>query len=135
MNAMNNALTPAEKYERQKELARLRQKRFYEKNSEIIKQKKKSDRMELKQLRTQMVNTQINPPIVPAPAPKRTALDDLAQYASDDEYEEPTQQFEEDEEYFLPENEPNSTMNSSGLSLKKASIPLKNGHRRNTNLL
>ena len=106
MNAMNNVLTPAEKYERQKELARLRQKRFYEKNSETIKQKKKSDRMELKQLRTQMVNTQINPPIVPAPAPKRTALDDLAQYASDDEYEEPTQQFEEEEEDILPKNEP-----------------------------
>ena len=85
VNAMNNVLTPAEKYERQKELARLvRQKRFYEKNSETIKQKKKSDRMELKQLRTEMVNTQINPPIVPAPAPKRNALDDLAQYASDE---------------------------------------------------
>ena len=87
---MYNVLTPAEKYERQKELSRLRQKRFYEKNSETIKQKKKSDRMELKQLRTQMANTQINPPIVPAPASKRTDLDDLAQYASDDEYEEPT---------------------------------------------
>ena len=34
--------------------------------------------MELKQLRA---NTQINPPIVLAPAPKRTALDALAQYA------------------------------------------------------
>ena len=53
-----------------------------------------------------MVNPQINPPIVPAPAPKRTALDDLAQYASDDEYEEPTQQFEEEEEDILPKNEP-----------------------------
>ena len=103
---MNNALTPTEKYERQKELARLRQKRFYEKNSETIKQKKKSDRMELKQLRTQMVNTQINPPIVPAPAPKRNALDDLAQYASEDEYEaELTQPFEQEEEDFTPENE------------------------------
>ena len=38
---------------------------FYEKNSETIKQKKKPDRMKLKQLRTQMANTQINPPIVP----------------------------------------------------------------------
>ena len=47
MNAMNNALTPAEKYERQKELVRLRQKKFYyEKNGETIKQKKKSDRDE-----------------------------------------------------------------------------------------
>ena len=64
---MNNALTPAEKYERQKELARLvRQKKFYEKNSETIKQKKKSDsRMELKQLRA---NTQINPPICSSPS-------------------------------------------------------------------
>ena len=66
MNAMNKALTSTKKYERKKTLARLRQKRFYEKNSETIKQKKKSDRMELKQLRTQMANTQINPPIVPA---------------------------------------------------------------------
>ena len=66
---MNNVLTPAEKYERQKELARQRQKRFYEKNSQTIKQKKKSDRLELKQLRTQMMaNTHLNPPIVPAPA-------------------------------------------------------------------
>ena len=106
MNAMNNALTPAEKYERQKELARLRQKRFYEKNSETIKQKKKSDRMELKQLRTEMGNTQINPPIVPAPAPKRNTLNDLAQYASEDEYEaELTQPFEQEEEDFTPENE------------------------------
>ena len=37
-----------------------------------------------------MGNTQINPPIVPAPAPKRNALGDLAQYASEDEYEEQT---------------------------------------------
>ena len=62
--------------------------------------------MELKQLRTQMVNTQIHPPIIPTPGPKRNALDDLAQYASDDEYEEPTELFEEEEEDFLPENEP-----------------------------
>ena len=55
-----------------------------------------------------MANTQINPPIVPAPVPKRTALDDLGQYTSDNEYEEPTQHYSEEEDDYMPENEPES---------------------------
>ena len=66
----------------------------------------------MKQLRTQMAtNTQINSPIVPAPAPKRTALDDLAQYASDDEYEEPTHvqrsSLKRKRKIFYPKTSPN----------------------------
>ena len=97
-----------------------------------MKQKKKSDRMELKQLRTaEMGNTQINPPIVPAPAPKRNALDDLAQYASDDEYEEADTSVWRGRGEFK-----RARIRAMNLSLKKANIPLKNyGHRRRTNLL
>ena len=92
--------------------------------------------MELKQLRTQMANTQINPPIgVLAPAPKRTALDDLPQYAaSEDEYEEQTaQSFEQEEDDFTPENELET---DDEFEFEESEYPaLRNGHRRRTNLL
>ena len=57
---------PAEMYEHQKDLARLRQKKFYDAHKEKLLRQKRSDRRELKRLRLQVVEMQ-----APVPAPRR----------------------------------------------------------------
>ena len=57
---------PADMYEHQKDLARLRQKKFYDAHKEKLLRQKRSDRRELKRLRLQVVEMQ-----APAPAPRR----------------------------------------------------------------
>jgi len=56
-----------EGYQRHLELARNRQKKYYEAHSDAVKQKKKDDRRELKELRERFTNLAVAP--VPAPAP------------------------------------------------------------------
>jgi hypothetical protein len=52
-------LDAAEMYEHQKELARIRQKRFYDAKKDDILKKRKADRKELKRLRRQVEQMQV----------------------------------------------------------------------------
>ena len=60
---------PADMYGHQKELARLRQKKFYDAHKAKLLQKKRAERRELKRLRLEVVELQQAP--APAPAPRR----------------------------------------------------------------
>jgi hypothetical protein len=60
---------PADMYGHQKELARLRQKKFYDAHKAKLLQKKRAERRELKRLRIEVVELQQAP--APAPAPRR----------------------------------------------------------------